>query len=469
MSEAWPPGLLVLAGVVVYAGAHHLLVWLGGHDETLHVWAAAWCGDTLLFLLSRYLQVTATTADGMILGARLSWLSGLGLVVILIGWSHALAGSRPPPLLMSAATALSLGLSLLVWFSPLILTTEVHARTDVLGHRSLAPVLGPLVRWVVLYTIVVCVRCFATVWRSPQLSRTERSAILAGFAIYTALLLNDLLYMAGLMRSLRLFDIAFVGVAVGLSWMLARRYNVLTARLRGEVEARTAQLTALLGAAKSIATGLDLPSTLQRIVEEAARISGGAHVTILLLDDDTRLLRPAASSGLPFSQQLGVPLGARYSGIVAATGRPLFIADTQADPLNPMIEQHRRLGIRTYLGLPIRTGERAVGVLSFNTEDRRVWREEEIAYLESFADQAAIALANARLYATESAARREAQVALAQVKQLHGLLPICAWCKRVRNDANYWEQIESYIAQRSEATFSHGICPDCRAKVQRGL
>jgi hypothetical protein len=45
------------------------------------------------------------------------------------------------------------------------------------------------------------------------------------------------------------------------------------------------------------------------------------------------------------------------------------------------------------------------------------------------------------------------------------LAAICTWCKKVRNDRNYWESIESYIAQRSRATFSHGICPDCRQKV----
>jgi len=55
--------------------------------------------------------------------------------------------------------------------------------------------------------------------------------------------------------------------------------------------------------------------------------------------------------------------------------------------------------------------------------------------------------------------------ALAQVKQLHGLLPICAYCKKIRNDRNYWEAIESYIGERSAATFSHGICPECRERV----
>ena len=53
------------------------------------------------------------------------------------------------------------------------------------------------------------------------------------------------------------------------------------------------------------------------------------------------------------------------------------------------------------------------------------------------------------------------QDALAKVKLLSGLLPICAWCKKVRNDSGYWNEIESYIAQHSEAGFTHGICPGC--------
>jgi sigma-B regulation protein RsbU (phosphoserine phosphatase) len=54
--------------------------------------------------------------------------------------------------------------------------------------------------------------------------------------------------------------------------------------------------------------------------------------------------------------------------------------------------------------------------------------------------------------------------ALAGVKTLQGLLPICAWCKKIRNDGMYWQQVESYIAEHSDARFSHSICPDCREK-----
>ena len=56
---------------------------------------------------------------------------------------------------------------------------------------------------------------------------------------------------------------------------------------------------------------------------------------------------------------------------------------------------------------------------------------------------------------------KDLQAALEQGKQLSGLLPICAGCKKVRDDNGFWQQVERYIADHSEATFSHGLCPDC--------
>jgi PAS domain S-box-containing protein len=59
----------------------------------------------------------------------------------------------------------------------------------------------------------------------------------------------------------------------------------------------------------------------------------------------------------------------------------------------------------------------------------------------------------------------ELQQALANVKTLSGLLPICANCKKIRDDKGYWNQIESYISEHSEAVFSHGICPECTKQL----
>jgi DNA-binding response OmpR family regulator len=63
----------------------------------------------------------------------------------------------------------------------------------------------------------------------------------------------------------------------------------------------------------------------------------------------------------------------------------------------------------------------------------------------------------------------ELQDALANVKQLRGLLPICSYCKRIRGDDQYWQQVEGYIADHSEAQFSHGICPSCYATISAEL
>lgn len=61
------------------------------------------------------------------------------------------------------------------------------------------------------------------------------------------------------------------------------------------------------------------------------------------------------------------------------------------------------------------------------------------------------------------------QEAFAQVKKLSGLLPICASCKKIRDDQGYWQQIEAYIRDHSEADFSHSICPDCLRKLYPNL
>ena len=59
---------------------------------------------------------------------------------------------------------------------------------------------------------------------------------------------------------------------------------------------------------------------------------------------------------------------------------------------------------------------------------------------------------------------RELEDALSRVKTLQGLLPICSYCKKIRDDRNYWQQVEGYISDHSEAQFSHGICPECYAR-----
>jgi len=94
----------------------------------------------------------------------------------------------------------------------------------------------------------------------------------------------------------------------------------------------------------------------------------------------------------------------------------------------------------------------------------------------SIADLCGLAIENARktelLVCKEQNLRQEKEKleqALAEVKTLSGLLPICMHCKKIRDDKGYWNQIETYISQHSSAEFSHGICQDCVEKYYPGL
>jgi DNA-binding NtrC family response regulator len=54
-----------------------------------------------------------------------------------------------------------------------------------------------------------------------------------------------------------------------------------------------------------------------------------------------------------------------------------------------------------------------------------------------------------------------------EIKTLQGLLPMCAWCKKIRDDKGYWKNLETYIRENTDAAFTHGICPECMKKVER--
>ncbi len=98
--------------------------------------------------------------------------------------------------------------------------------------------------------------------------------------------------------------------------------------------------------------------------------------------------------------------------------------------------------VRIFSGMPIDiAGRRKVLVFVQDITDQRR-REEEREHLI-----------------------QELQKALSEVKRLSGLIPICASCKKIRDDRGYWKQVEEYIKEHSDAEFSHGICPECAEKL----
>lgn len=76
-----------------------------------------------------------------------------------------------------------------------------------------------------------------------------------------------------------------------------------------------------------------------------------------------------------------------------------------------------------------------------------------------------ILMVNQRLNAERQATIEELHGALEQIRTLRGILPMCAHCKKIRDDRGFWQQVEAYLSQHTEAEFSHGICPDCMQTI----
>jgi PAS domain S-box-containing protein len=149
-----------------------------------------------------------------------------------------------------------------------------------------------------------------------------------------------------------------------------------------------------------------------------------------------------------------VPFGCYKIGKIAV-GRhaKLLSDDVTRDPQIHNPEWAAKLGLKSFAGYKLRDdrGE-TIGVLAlFSKHD--IGPDEDVL-LESLANSTAQVI--------------QTSMALSEVKILSGFLPICAACKKIRDDKGYWNQIETYIREHSEAEISHGICPECAEKLYPG-
>lgn len=124
--------------------------------------------------------------------------------------------------------------------------------------------------------------------------------------------------------------------------------------------------------------------------------------------------------------------------------------------------------IRFYAGAPLITPKGVpLGTLcAIDTKPRKITRKQTdalVALGRQVISQMELRLKTRNL----QDALEKAQKALTEVKQLQDLLPICSYCKKVRDDDNYWHQVDHYLSDKTEVSFSHGICPECYPNVMK--
>ncbi len=129
------------------------------------------------------------------------------------------------------------------------------------------------------------------------------------------------------------------------------------------------------------------------------------------------------------------------------------------------------VNLKNVLFAPLVIKDQTVGIIGLANKPAP-FTDNDARIASGFGELAAIALEKGRnLEKRDEAEQAQDQLiqklreALAEVKQLSGLLPICSSCKKIRDDQGYWNQIENYLKQHSEAEFTHGICPECARRL----
>ncbi len=183
----------------------------------------------------------------------------------------------------------------------------------------------------------------------------------------------------------------------------------------------------------------------------------------------TRLDRPQIEAFMvsrnpdnPFYEGLKVELASHYCEAVI-NGNDLLMVSNALESERwrnaPEVEHN----LISYMGYPLRLPDGGIfGTICIHDNKKNLYSEEIRMLMEQFK------------YIIEShfqMARQTADLkkALENVRQLEGLLPICSSCKKIRDTTGYWNAVESYIQNRSEAEFSHSICPECAQRLYPDL
>jgi GAF domain-containing protein len=243
-------------------------------------------------------------------------------------------------------------------------------------------------------------------------------------------------------------------------------------------------------AAEAVLGTQDLDALLLEVLEAAREsIPAADKGSILFWDEVFQILHVSHAVGYedPRALKTTFPVTRGYAARCARQRKPVLIADARLDAeirYDGDIEEMR--AVRSAVAAPLVARDRLLGVISMDAVTPEAFDDDDCAVLGIVAGLTALALDNSRLSrdlerqvqertAALSSANAELATALAErdklvdgltdalsrVKTLSGLLPICASCKKVRDDGGYWNQLESYLRAHTDTEVSHGICPDC--------
>jgi hypothetical protein len=207
---------------------------------------------------------------------------------------------------------------------------------------------------------------------------------------------------------------------------------------------------ARLAALRAVAI-LDSPmeEAYDRLSRIASLLTNSPVALISLVDKDRQFFKSSSGLPEPWKSRRETPLSHSFCQHNRTAGKPLIISNATKDPLFRDNAAVAELNVVAYLGIPLVTADNYVlgsfcVIAVMNEIELRTEMAENRRFLEE-RDTLII----------------ELEKALKTVKELSGLLPICSYCKKIRDENGNWQQLEMYFEERSVASFTHGICREC--------
>lgn len=238
---------------------------------------------------------------------------------------------------------------------------------------------------------------------------------------------------------------------------------------------RYKELVLLHSTAEKITTNFVLSEVGELIIEEALKLIEADNVTVMLLNGESGHLETVSTYGNEDKKNRIMKSGEGIEGDIFLKGTPEIINDVKSDPR--FIDGENK--VISMMCAPLKTVNGAIGVITISSERSVCYTSVSLNLFNTLALHSSIAIENAR-YIEELEGHREnleglvsertkelaqknriLKKQLDEIKTLRGLLPVCANCRKIRDDGGYWKEMEVYFEHNSELEFSHGICPDC--------
>ncbi|MCK4906115.1 MAG: protein kinase [Spirochaetes bacterium] len=241
------------------------------------------------------------------------------------------------------------------------------------------------------------------------------------------------------------------------------------------------KLISLIKVSQNISSILNLNDLLKQIISKAIEVTGAQRGHLFIVNDKTKKLEIKASTS-PLNGKIK-----HYSTNIVEqtfkTHKAIITTNAEIEKEYKQFNSIVEYGLKSILCIPIIRHKKLIGVFYIdNYLSSGVFSDEDVELLNVFMVQAAIAIENAIVYSKIDNLNKNLELEILDHKKtgkkllkardqlakrvdtLEGFLPICSFCKKIRDDDGKWNNIETYITKRSKAKFSHGLCPDCLKK-----